>query len=451
MNLSRRSLVKAMLGGAAAVPLAAALGRRAHAGPALGAAKRLIILYFPDGIPQPDGQPSRWHMPGGNGAPTLVDTLSPLAPFEDACVFLNNLSMGATDSGSHPGGAKKLLTATDGGNGLSIDRALAKTVGSSAPFSHVYLGAAATYANASGDKYISYPSPGTTVAPQDDPLKAFQELFGQKAGSGGMMTGAGGMAASAGDAATKSVVDANLAELNDLRAKLGDVEKSKLDLHVEALNELEKQLSPMAGTPPVTCDKPAVDTSGFDASSLFDPAKFPAVLKAQMDVMVQAMACGLTRIGVIQASQHTSELIMSRFPGTELYTPNYDMRSHQASHYGQTSDAKYDSYVKQRRWFVSQYAYLLDQLKQRPEGNGTMLDNSLVLLCSEVADGNTHKHDDMPFILAGKGGGAIKTGQVLDDGVRRHADLLIAIANAMGDPMTSFGDTSSGPLPGLLA
>ena len=80
-----------------------------------------------------------------------------------------------------------------------------------------------------------------------------------------------------------------------------------------------------------------------------------------------------------------------------------------------------------------------------------MLDESLVLLCSEISDGNTHLHDDMPFVLAGGGSGTIRTGQVMNVGYRRHGDLLVAIANAMGDGIGSFGDASSGPLPGLLA
>ena len=170
--------------------------------------------------------------------------------------------------------------------------------------------------------------------------------------------------------------------------------------------------------------------------------------------MVQAMACGLTRVGVIQASHHTSELIMSRFANTEMFDPSFDMRSHQASHYGAAHDPakrEYRAFAQQVTWWVAQFAYLLDQLAARPEEDGTMLDYSLVLLCSEVADGNTHLHDDIPLVLAGGGGGTIRTGRFLDVGYRRHGDLFVAIANAMGDNITSFGDASAGPLPGLLA
>jgi hypothetical protein len=173
-----------------------------------------------------------------------------------------------------------------------------------------------------------------------------------------------------------------------------------------------------------------------------------------MDLLVQAMACNLTRVGVVHASIHTSELIMSRFAGTPMYDPGFDMRSHQASHYGAAHDLahrEYLAFVQQSTWWIEQLAYLLGQLAARPEGEGTMLDYSLVLCCTEVCDGNTHGHDDMPFILAGGGGGKIRTGRVMQLGYRRHGDLLVAIANAMGDNLTSFGDASSGPLPGLLA
>lgn len=107
-------------------------------------------------------------------------------------------------------------------------------------------------------------------------------------------------------------------------------------------------------------------------------------------------------------------------------------------------------YVKQVRWWVSQFAYLVEQLKSRPEGDGTMLDHSLVLLCSEVSDGNTHSHQDMPFVLAGRGGGCVSTGRAMSFEGRRHGDLLAAIARAMGADVDTWGDSGSGALPGLM-
>jgi hypothetical protein len=231
----------------------------------------------------------------------------------------------------------------------------------------------------------------------------------------------------------------------------------KLDRHLEALREIEARVAGLPGgggeiLDPASCESPAVDTSGFTDGELYAPEAFPAILKAQIDLMVLAMACGRTRVGTLQASQHTSELIMSRFAGTPLHDPGWDMRSHQASHYGAShSGREYDAFFLQRQWWVSQFRYLLDLLASTPEGDGSMLDNSLVVLCTEVCDGNTHHHDDMPFVLAGGGAGTVRTGRRYDAGYRRHGDLWVSVANAMGDGLSRFGDASAGPLPGLLA
>lgn len=441
---TRRQLLRTAAAAGLIAPLWALYGGRTSRA-AGGPARRAIFFYFPDGVagPSQDGDPSQWHCAGGETQFELSPLLQPLAALRDECLFLNGLTMGPTDSGSHPGGAKKLLTAADGGNGTSIDQALAQTAGKDAPFRHLYLGAMAAQSGASGDKFISYPSPGQTLAPEDDPRAAFAALFGAPGMGGGMV-----------DPTRQSVLDTAMADLESLRTSLGAVERSKLDLHLESLRELEKRLQgPMGGA---SCDAPAIDTGGFGDGQLYDSSRFPAILRAQTDLMVLAMACGLTRVGVIQGSQHTSELVMSRFEGTALFTPNFDMRSHQASHYGPRHDPnkpEFAAFVAQRRWWVEQFAYLLQQLRDRPDpaGDGSMLDTSIVLLCTEVCDGNTHLHDNMPFVLAGRAGGALNPGRLLSFDGRRHADLLLTIAHAMGETWPSFGEQSSGPLPGVLA
>src|SRR5512144_2598287 len=173
--IHRRRLLQ--LGGAAAIT--APLFRHLRANPSGAKAKRFIVFYFPDGIvgQSQAGEPSLWTPSGSESSFTLSDSLMPLAPYQSQCVFFKGLSMGPTDSGSHPGGAKKLLTATDGGNGESLDRYLARTLGATAPYRHVYVGAMATHNNASGDKFISYPSAGATVAPEDDPKQEWNRLF----------------------------------------------------------------------------------------------------------------------------------------------------------------------------------------------------------------------------------------------------------------------------------
>jgi len=427
-------------------------------------ARRVIFFYFPDGVPGRSSvdEPSAWHCTGGARDFQLSTVLAPLAPFRDETLFFNGLSMGPTDMGSHPGGAVKLLTAADGGRGESIDQHLARTAGAGAPFRHVYLGAMANAANASGDKFISYPSPGQSVPPEDDPVRAFERLFG------------GGVIASPPPNAPPSqapardrrlrVLDAALGDLNDVRARAGAAERARLDLHADALREVERRVEALAMTPGApgsdplpaspSCDAPVLGAAELDRGRLYAPEQFPLILRLQTDVLVQAMACGLTQVGVLQASSHTSELIMSRFPGTEMFDPGFDMRSHQASHYGPRHDLErreYRDYVAQRRWYVAQFTYLLEQLRARPEGDGSMLDYTLVFCGSEVSDGNTHYHDDMPFLLSGGGGGALNTGRLVDVGYARHGRLWVTLARAMGQNLDRFGDQDGGPLDGVLA
>lgn len=416
-------------------------------------ARRLIVFYFPDGVAarSQDGDPTEWHAQGGETNFTLGAQLMPLDRLKQHCVFLNGLSMGQTDAGSHPGGAKKLLTGVDGGNGESIDQYLSRTVGAGSPWRHLYLGAMANQNNASGDKHIVYPSAGQTIPPEDDPRRAFERVFGA-----GLPTGM--PPTMTGPSADRSILDGTLAEVQALRDKLGAGERAKLELHLEALRDLERRvattLPPPVTPPPASCGTPPASLASASLPSVYDPSLFPTVLRLQLDVMVQAMACGLTRVGTVQCSHHTSELIMSRFPGTSFSDPGFDMRSHQASHYGPRHDTgrrEYRDYLAQRRWFVEQFAYLVDQLAARPEDGGTMLDHSLLWLCTEVCDGNIHSHDDMPFVLAGGAGGRLRTGRKLDFGGAPHGNLLVTLARAMGDGASRFGQAGTGVLPGVLS
>jgi len=454
--MRRRSFLRGALGGAAALPFATRWRRRAKA--ASGDARRLIVFYFPDGVAgrSQDGEGSLWEARSEGGSIRLSEQLGSLAGMEDRCVFVNGLSMGSADEGSHPGGAKKLLTNKDGGFGMSVDQWLATNAGASAPFRHLYLGAQATVNGASGDKFISYPSPGSTTAPEDDPRAAFGRLFA----GGSVVRPPGEPPVDAGVEVRRqnAVVDNAMLELSALGASMGAPERGQLDVHLDALAEVKRRIMALE-MPPVMPEDPSLDCGdpalGYAVPDerRTDPASFPEILRAQTDLMVTAMACGLTKIGVVQGSHHTSELIMSRFEGAEMHDAGFDMRSHQASHYGARHDESnrlFTDYVLQRRWWVAQFRYLLEALEARPEGEGTMLDHSVVLMCTEVSDGNTHSHQEMPFVVAGNAGGCISTGRVLDAYGRRHGDLLAALAATMGHPTDGWGDASSEILPGLL-
>lgn len=447
-TISRRRFVSSVAGAGLALPFFELL-QPGRARAAEGVAERFIVFYFPDGVvgPSQTGQPSQWHCSGSGSDFTLGAMLEPLGALASECLYFNGVSMGPTDTGNHPGGARKLLTAVDYGNGESIDQLLARTAGSDAPYRHLNLGVMSGQNNPSSDKFISYVSPGNSVAPQDDPRAAFDLLFGDFVPGGGQPTGP--------DPTKVTVIDSVLDDMHRLRDQLGEVDKPKLDLHLESLREVEDRIKGAGGALP-SCDEPGLDTTGLPSEQdPYDPSTYPALLRAQTDLMVLAMSCGLSRVGVIQNGHHTSDLLMSAFPGTPMYDPSYDIRSHQASHYGAShapGNALYDAFVQHNQYWVSGFAYLLQRLADTPDplGGGSMLDTSVLLLCTEVCDGNTHYHDHMPFVLGGRASGAIDPGRVLSFGGDRHAGLLAAIAHAMGEPVGGFGDTNTPPLPGIL-
>lgn len=444
-DLNRRRFLKALGGAALALPFYDQLLGTARA--ASGRARRVLVFYFPDGVGgwRFDGK-DRWHATGTENNFQLSEQQSDLNPLKGDCLFLNGVSMGGYGEGSHPKGAQKLLTGTDEAGRESVDRFLARTLGAGTPYPHLYLGVRATDGGQT-DNYVSYVGPGSAAPPEDNPLSAFGRLF-----SGGTAGGGGGAPV---DPLKASVIDAVLADMNDLRGRLGAAEKPKLDRHLDALREVERRIKGLGlpgGAPAASCKDPRLATSGVDGASKSWP-DFPALLRAQMDLMVLALSCGLTRVGVIQAHHHTgNDLLMSGFKDDPaLFTePRLYMRSHEASHHG-TDATKFNAYLAQRRWFVRQFAYLLQKLKATPdpEGGGDMLQHSLVLLCSEISDGDAHSHSNMPFIVAGSGGGAVRPGRLLQySGDPHHSGLLLGLAQAAGQ--SGWGDPGWRVLPGLL-
>ena len=118
-----------------------------------------------------------------------------------------------------------------------------------------------------------------------------------------------------------------------------------------------------------------------------------------------ALACDLTRVGTIQWERSVGDV---RFTWLGI------TRGHHAiSHDPDTNTDSVELLTKINIWYAEQFAYLLDKLASIKEGTGTMLDNTLVFWCNELSRGNAHSHPDMPFVLAGRAGGALKTGRFL--------------------------------------
>jgi hypothetical protein len=427
-RMSRRNL----LWGASATALLAPFAQLPALRKARAAApKRALFVYVPDGC-----IPDRWHPQGSETNFTLPEMSAPLERVKQHLIFLEGLTMYAGGA-THEGGIAKVLT---GVSPKSIDVFLGEELGGSTAHRSLQLGVGATFQNGSGS--MSFIGEGQPVNPDDDPLNAFTRVFGSVAGVGG-----GSAAAELAQRRKKSVLDASVADLEALKRKLGTTEKEKLDVHLDSLRELERRLTGGGGS--ASCDTGGFNDTGFEVietdyypKTYHKEENFKRVGKMQMDLATLALSCGSTNVVSLMWSHAVSPTHIGE---TGVTTANHD-----ASHYGDPNSQNAKDFIKLKRWFMEQFAYLVDKLANTPDQGGSLLDNTLVLLCSELGDGNSHDHDSVPFVLAGKAGGALKPGRYLNYTGKNggenepHTKLLVSVAHAMDVPIDSFGFTGKG-------
>jgi hypothetical protein len=298
---------------------------------------------------------------------------------------------------------------------------------------------------------ISWSGAGVPVTPQESPAAFFSMLFT-----------AGPDARNEPIEQTfrdrRSVLDVVTRDLARFQQRLGVDDRAKVDTHLTSLRELERRFDPRHAARSA-CVAPVLDP-------LVDPNKmphYPRVGQLQMDLLVEAMACDLTRVATMQWSNSGASNVVFSWLGdvfTEGATkdgagrPEFNdvHNHHEITHHGeQLAPLK----SKVENWYHQQFVHLVKKLKSKREGAGTMLDNTAVLWANNMHDGAAHTHGPhLPWILAGSCGGTIKTGRYVDlsSAPVSHNRLLLALCEAMGVGVPSFGDPAycvGGALPQL--
>lgn len=242
----------------------------------------------------------------------------------------------------------------------------------------------------------------------------------------------------------KSTLDALLPQLTRFRCVLGGESRQKLEQHEAAVRSIERQIDAAitARTGEAGGAMPTIDRAAA-AESFYLPAgnrwgNYPALARMQLDTTVAAFAADSTRVVALQFNKSNGRVVHSW-----LDLVNKGNVWHELSHNSVSARAAVgNDRALVARWYAQQLAYLIKRLKETPEGDGTMLDNTLVLHVSEMGAGN-HSPNDIPFLLAGRGGGAFRTGLFVDarkGGARRYNnDLLAAVARGFGVPVEWFG------------
>lgn len=383
-------------------------------------ATRFLIFFSPNGTVhqhwRPEGSEESYSFPSGS-------ILEPLSHLRDQLLVLDGLDF--HNGNNHAGGMAAMLT-NGGGQatqtqGKSIDQYIASQIGSDTRFSSLEFGVQTSAWGGSNQTRMCYAGPGSYVTPDDNPLNVYGRMF----------EGLLGDASAAQQLRERrlSVLDIARDELLDLHSRVGVEERIKLESHVEALYSVEQSLSEVG-----SCE-PGIAPTSLD---VYDNDNFPAIGRAQMDLAVSALACGMTRVATVQFSHTVGPTVFSWLGVSEGH--------HSLSHAGDENSSGVADFVATERWYAEQFAYLVEQLMATPdpENGGSLLDSTVVLWAKELGDGRLHTCEGVPFVIAGDGGGAFRTGRYVQCGGQYHAKLLVSLCEAMGLSNETFGDPSAG-------
>ncbi|MBM4004469.1 MAG: DUF1552 domain-containing protein [Planctomycetes bacterium] len=445
-RISRRTVLRG-LGTAVALPvLEAMLPTHSFATPNAqpsGATPplRMAFLCVPNGKHMPDWTPK------GEGADFEIGPiLDPVSRYRSKMLILSGLTLNGGRAlgdgpGDHARSCASFLTSAhpkkthgaDISNGISIDQALAQSIGDRTRFASLELGTEPSAQSGNCDSgyscayssNISWRTPTTPVAKEINPSSVFDRLFG---------TGTPSEQDEAKVRRTrlrKSVLDFVRDDANQLHRRLGIQDQRKLDEYLHAVRDVERRLIGVAredGQPANPGDYPR-------------PAGMQTVFADHVRIMFDLMAL---------AFQTDSTRVISFMYLNEGNNRSYkeiDVAEghHDLSHHGNDA-AKQSKISKINHFHVSLLAHLLDRLDNISDAHGCLLDQSMIVYGSGIGDGNRHNHDDLPIAVFGKAGGRIATGRhELYAKETPLANLYRSMLDLAGSPTREFGD-ATGPL-----
>ena len=459
-RLGRRTMLRGAGGIAIALPWLEIMGtpKTARAQDD-GFAKRFVSVYTPGGTVLDDGNgENRWRPTGTEDDFTLSPILAPLEPIKDKLLVMDGLRMASAIGEQHQAGIVAWLTGTGqaGGGyagGPSIDQVIASRF--AGQFSKPSVQMAVRWGTGKSHGLL-HPINSANfedndnfdpIPPRLDPQAIFESFFST-------LDPDDGAEAAARIARKQSILDFVDRRFESLAPGLGSADRQKLEQHLDKVRELEASLDNVVA-PSDVCQIPTqVDTSDYDPftglnssdnGSIIDEstdAAIPKVGTFMMDMLVMALACEVTPIAHLQwtdtEAKHT-------FPWLGL-----NQHHHFYQHDGGFRPAECEQIYT---WYSEQHSYLLQAMDAVDMGGHTLLDESVVFFGSELAQPPTHSKANMPFLLAG-GGGGMRGGRFLrNDGIAddSHNNLLVSILNLFGDESQVFGDPAycTGPLGNL--
>ncbi len=406
-----------------------------QAAPRKRSAPRIVFVFTPNGtVPN-----EFWPETAGTEF-QLKSILEPLAAYRSQMLILKGLCNRVRGDGDgHMRGMSCLLTGIEllpgniqGGSdtpagwasGPSIDQEL-KTFLQGRPetrtrFGSLELGVGVPHRADPWTRW-TYAGSNQPVAPLSDPYEVFEKIFGQVKDRENL----------------GSVLDQVRSDLQRVSQKLGREERAILERNATLVREMEREISE-AGRQKLRVAAPVLEPGIGNENDTI-----PQVSRMQADLLVNAFANDMTRVASLQ---YTNSVGQSRMRWLGI-----DDGHHALSHDPDLNTGSQEKLVKINRWFAGEIAALAKKLAATPDpdGNGSLLDHTTILWTNELGKGNSHSHDNIPFVLVG-GGLGFGTGLCLHLDKTPHNRLWLSIAQGFGHDLKTFGNPtlcSAGPLP----
>jgi len=447
-RMSRRTVLRG-LGTAMALPLldcmTPVVSAAVRGGPygAAAAKTRMAFLFVPNGVNLDHWTPQKTGYDFD-----LPYVLQPLVRVKNDLLVLSGLThdkgrANGDGPGDHARSASVFLTGaqprkTSGAeirSGVSVDQVAAQKIGSQTRFASLEIGCEegrnagncdSGYSCAYSSN-ISWTSPTSPNAKEINPRLVFERLFAGDRQSD--------VAENQGrrDLYKKSILDFVTDDARRLQSRLGQADRAKLDEYLSGVREIERRVEMAEEQSPRKLVAGVEKPSGV-------PEEYAEHIRLMSDMLVLAFRGNLTRVATFMFANAGSN---------RSYRPiGVPDGHHDLSHHGGNPE-KLDKIRQINRFHVAQLAYLLEKMKATPEGEGTLLDNSMIVYGSGLSDGNRHNNENLPVILAGGGSGTIAPGRhVRYPTETPMTNLFLSMLDRVGAPAAFVGD-STGRLPYL--
>jgi hypothetical protein len=391
---------------------------------------RAGFLYMQHGAIMHEWTPSK------QGELELTRILKPLEPYRNRLLLVSGLEVETAgpapgeSGGDHVRSAAAFLSGarakhTAGADvylGTTIDQVIAKKIGQETALPSLELGIedvgytgicnygySCSYVNT-----ISWETPKKPLPMEVNPQVVFERLFGD---------GNNSAQRRARKTQDRSILDWISSDVASIRKTLGPVDQARLNDYLDDVREIERRVQ-LVGK--ATADLP-------DAP-LGMPQSYDEHIKLQFDLIALAFRTDVTRVASFMYGRDNTN--------TTHPASGVTLSHHGASHHGNKPEG-YENFAKINTYFVQMFAYLLEKLRSVPDGDGNLLDHSMIVLGSSMSNPNEHSHDPVPMLVAGGMSGRLQTGRhLLFPDRTPHANLLLSLIHKAGIPMESFGNST---------